>query len=408
MRMLGLPPIVCVSNAEWDAPIPTNRQQVIRRFARRAPVAYIESPLPVVGSFIGRSRGRTRRLGWRDEDGVRVLQTWDWLPYPISKRSAWLSRWMDGAFRARVVAGWRELVREGWTRPITWFYAPDGGDLLGAFHERLSVYHCVDDYQAIERYNHYRRVAIYSERKEERYLVRAVDQVIVSAPTLLERWRTVNPHIALMPNVADTELFAQALESGPDHPLLAEIPAPRVIFMGALDRYKVDFSLLDALAKRLPDVQFVCIGPVGAADRTARGNIPRGANIHYIGRLPQRSLPAALRHASAGLIPYALNEYTMSVSPLKLYEYLSAGLPVVASPLPGLLAYPADGALIAEPDVTTFAARLLEAIDYDTAARRRIAQRAAAHNWERRMEELEALIFQRLSVARESGERSVT
>ncbi len=389
-----LPPIVCVSNAEWDAPIPTNRQQIMRRFARRTRVAYIESPLPVVGSFIGRSRGRLRKHGWRVVDGVHVLQAWDWLPYPITKRSKTLSRWMDRAFRAYVLRAWREL---GWPRPIAWFYAPDGADLLGAFDERLSVYHCVDDYQAIERYNRYRRVAIYSELKEERALVHGVDLTLVTAPSLMERWRGDSPNIALMPNVADTALFSQALEPGPDHPKLAGVPMPRVVFMGALDRYKMDFDLLGAVARRLPEVQFICIGPLGSADSTTGADAPRGPNLRYIGPLPHDELPAALRHASAGIIPYRLNDYTASVSPLKLYEYLAAGTPVVTTSLPGLLAQPADGALVSQPDPAEFAARLVEAIEYDTAARRRISSRAAAHSWERRMEELESLLLSNLA-----------
>jgi glycosyltransferase involved in cell wall biosynthesis len=394
--MTDLPPIVCISNAEWDALIPTNRQNIMRRFAQRTQVAYVESPLPVVGSILGRSRSRTRKQGWRLEDGVCIFQAWDWLPYPITKRSRGLSRWMDRVFRACVVREWRKL---GWPRPIVWFYAPDGGDLLGAFGERLSVYHCVDDYQAAERFNGYRRVAIYDDRKTERYLVDGVDQVIVTAPSLFERWRTVNSQIALLPNVADTTLFTQAQEEGPDHPLLEGIPTPRVVFIGALDRYKVDLELLGAVAGILPSVQFILIGPIGAADRTHRAQLPQGPNIHMIGHLPQRELPAALRRASVGVIPYALNEYTASVSPLKLYEYLAAGLPVVATPLPGLVSNPVDGALIAAPDPEAFAARLVEAMGYDMQARRRLAHSAATQDWERRMSELETLLTERLAVS---------
>ncbi|HEX9037178.1 MAG TPA: glycosyltransferase [Ktedonobacterales bacterium] len=391
---MDLPPIVCISNAEWDAPIPTNRQQIMRRLAMRTRVAYIEAPLPVAGSFVGRSRGRERKHGWRVADGVHVFQAWDWIPYPITQRSRGLSYWMDNRFRASVTRAWRRL---GWERPIAWFYAPDAGDLLGQFRERLSVYHCVDDYAAAARYNHYQRVAVYDVRKEERYLVRGVDEVIVSAPPLLERWRPVNPSVTLMPNVADTALFAQALEPGPDHPLVAEISRPRVVFIGALDQYKVDFALLGAVARRLPGVQFICIGPTGSADGTTPADAPHGPNLHYLGPLPQRELPEALRYASAGIIPYHINDYTTSVSPLKLYEYLAAGVPVVATALPGLLAEAVDGLGIAQQDPEAFTARLSEAIGYDETARLRVAQRAMTHSWERRVDEISTLLLARLA-----------
>lgn len=403
--MTALPPIVCISNAEWDAPLPTNRQQIMRRFAGRTRVAYIEAPLPVAGSFIGRSRRRTRHPGWRVEDGVHILQAWDWAPYPLTKRSKLVSRWMDQRFRAFVIRAWRELR---WPRPVAWFYAPDGGDLLGAFDERLSVYHCVDDYEAIERYNGYRRVAAYTEQKTERYLASHVDALIVTTASLRERWRASNPRLFLAPNVADTASFARALEPGPDHPALASIPRPRAIFLGALDGYKVDFQLLGEVARLAPQIQFVMIGPVGSADMTSAGDLPRAPNIWYPGYLPHDELPAAMRNASAALIPYRLNDYTASVSPMKLYEYLAAGLPVVATPLPSLVGRTEMGALLADPDPARYTERLAEAIHYDQARRRLLSERASLHSWEGRMVEFESLILDLLSTsALPSGGRTL-
>src|SRR6185437_3645903 len=130
--------------------------------------------------------------------------------------------------------------------------------------------------------------------------------------------------------------FATTLEAGPEHPALATIPQPRVCFLGALDAYKVDFALLAGAASACPDLHFVCVGPIGFADQTRGSTIPHLANLHYIDTLPQKELPALLRGCAVCIIPYHLNEYTASVSPLKLYEYLAAGRPVVATPLPAL------------------------------------------------------------------------
>ncbi len=391
-----LPPIVCISNAEWDAPIPTNRQQLMRRFAERTPVVYVEAPLPVLGSVLGHSRNRRRRHGWRQEDRVHILQAWDWLPYPIAKRSSTLSRVADARFRRYLVREWRGL---GWSRPLLWLFAPDAGDLLGAFDERLSVYHCVDDYGSIELYNGYRRVAAYSDLKREEHLAQAVDLMVVTAPKLLDRWQGANPHLYLLPNVADTALFEQALEPGPDHPVVAAIPAPHVVFLGALDRYKVDLALLAAVARRCPSVHFVCAGPIGTGDRTQSDKLPQASNLHYVGPLPQRELPAVLRTARACIIPYHLNDYTASVSPLKLYEYLAAGQPVVSTPLPSLLSVTNEGLLLSPPDPALFAARIEEAIRIDAATRRRISVQASGHSWDRRIDELEALILEHLASA---------
>jgi glycosyltransferase involved in cell wall biosynthesis len=276
-------------------------------------------------------------------------------------------------------------------------YAADSADLLEHFGERLSLYHCVDDYTAITRYVNYRRVAKYSPLKCEEALVRGVDLVVATAPRLFTRWSTLNAHTLFLPNVADTTLFASALQPGKEHPALANIPDPRVAFIGALDAYKVDFALLEGLVALCPEVQFVCAGPVGTADGTHRRALPQASNLHYLGTLPQAKLPTVLRSCSAGLIPYALNDYTSGVSPLKLYEYLAAGLPTVSSPLPALRNEQARGLFIADPTPADFAARLRDAMAVGDEERWAISHSAAAHSWESRVAELEALILARLA-----------
>jgi glycosyltransferase involved in cell wall biosynthesis len=385
-----LPPILCVSNMAWAAPTPTNRQQLMRRFAQRTRVAVVEAPLTVVGSLVGRSRQRTRQHGWRQDGEVRVLQAWDWVPYPLARRSNTASALADAAFRRYISAQWQTL---GWENPVLWLYPPDSGDLLGLFNERLSVYHCVDDYAAIEQYNGYRRVAAYDDAKREESLVRAVDVMVVTAPRIKERWQQVRNDIHLLPNVADTALFHTALEPGPEHPALAAIPRPRVCFVGALDAYKVDFALLGGVAAACPDMHFVCVGPVGFADRTSGSTIPQLPNLHYVDTLPQKELPSLLRGCSVCIIPYHLNEYTASVSPLKLYEYLAAGCPVVATPLPALQAENARGLFLSEPTVDAFAAQLRQALQVSGDERQQVAQGALSHSWEGRIDELEQLIL---------------
>jgi glycosyltransferase involved in cell wall biosynthesis len=389
-----LPPILCISNMAWDAPTPTNRQQLMRRFAERTQVAVVEAPLPVVGSFVGRSRQRTRQRGWRRDGNVRILQAWDWAPHPIANRSHALSAVADAAFRRYIKAQWRAL---GWENPVLWLYPPDSGDLLGQFDERLSIYHCVDDYAAIEHFNHYRRVAIYDSSKREVSLVRQADLMVVTAPRLKERWQSLRDDIQMLPNVADTALFATALDPGPEHPALAAIPAPRVCFIGALDAYKVDFTLLRGVASACPNLQFVSVGPIGFADQTRNDDIPRLPNLRYLETLPQAELPSLLRGCAVCLIPYHLNDYTASVSPLKLYEYLAAGCPVVATPLPALQAEDAPGLLLAPPDADVFAEQVHRALSITRDERHQISQAARSHSWERRIDELERLLLARIA-----------
>jgi glycosyltransferase involved in cell wall biosynthesis len=133
------------------------------------------------------------------------------------------------------------------------------------------------------------------------------------------------------------------------------------------------------------------VGPVGPGDpRADVSMLAAQANIHLLGPRTYHELPAVLRGADAGLIPYARNELTGSIFPMKVYEYLAAGLPVVATELPAL----ADVAEVARaPDAQGMARLLVQALATDTPARRAERSRAAAaHSWDRRLQEISAAV----------------
>jgi glycosyltransferase involved in cell wall biosynthesis len=250
------------------------------------------------------------------------------------------------------------------------------------------VYHCVDDIAAQERID-----TASFHAAEARFAARA-DLVLASAPALAERLRKISPNVLDAPNVADTELFSTALIPSPPAPLdpaMAALPAPRIVFTGAIVAMKLDLEMLAELARLRPAWSFALVGPVGPgepdADITAITGEP---HIHLLGPRSYTELPDVLRAADAGLIPYRRNTLTESIFPMKVYEYLAAGLPVVATPLPAL----ADVAEVATaPDAQGLAALLDEALAEDTPERRAERSRqAASHSWDRRLEEIAAAI----------------
>ena len=226
-----------------------------------------------------------------------------------------------------------------------------------------------------------------------RFAARA-DLVLASAPALAERLRTISRNVLDAPNVADTELFARALEPSPParlDPGMAALPAPRIVFTGAIVAIKLDIPLLVELARLRPSWSFALVGPVGPGEPGADVSpLAAEPNIHLLGHRVYRELPDVLRAADAGLIPYARNELTASIFPMKVYEYLAAGLPVLATPLPALAGV-ADVA--SAPDARGIAVLLDEALAGDSATRRAERSRAAASSsWERRLEEIAASI----------------
>jgi glycosyltransferase involved in cell wall biosynthesis len=171
--------------------------------------------------------------------------------------------------------------------------------------------------------------------------------------------------------------------------------APVVGFAGNLTAEKVDFDLLEAVARARPEWSLVLVGPPA---EDARGQLDRlGAlnNVHALGFRPYEELPAYVSGFSVGVIPYRATAYTRNCSPLKVYEYLAAGKAVVASGVPELSGMEPDVTLADRPEAFVAAIEsALAASSPEAVARRRAT--AEQNTWEARTERLLDLVGGRL------------
>jgi len=373
--------IVCVGFADWDTELWTNQHHLMSRLAADNRVLFVESlglrRPQLAGRDLARIARRLRRglAGARTTaEGVHVVSP---LVLPLHGRP--LVRALNARLLPAVVG--RTARRLGFERPILWAYVPQAEALLDVLRPALVVYHCVDDIAAQPG------IDAESFRAAEARFARRADLVLASAPALARRLRRLGAEVLDAPNVADTAAFACALAPGPVDAALAALPAPRIVFTGAVVATKLDVELLVALARLRPDWSFALVGPVGPGDPGTDVSALRAEpNIHLLGIRTRDALPDVLRGADAGLIPYAMNELTRSIFPMKVYEYLAAGLPVVATPLPAL----ADVDEIATaPDAAGLAAALDAALaDASPERRRERSHAAAAHSWEARLAEV--------------------
>ncbi len=372
--------IVCVGFADWDAELWTNQHHLMSRLARENRVLFVESlglrRPQLAGKDVKRIARRLRRglAPPRAADGLHVLS-----PLVIPLHRFRLVRELNRRLLALLVR--RATRRLGVERPVLWAYVPQAEALLDALRPALVVYHCVDDIAAQPG------IDGASFRAAEERFARRADLVLASAPSLARRMRTLNPNVLDVPNVADTTLFARALEPGPVDSALDALPRPRVVFTGAVVATKLDVPLLVELARARPDVAFALVGPVGPGDpRTDVSALAAEPNVHLLGARAYGELPAVLRGADVGLIPYARNELTDSIFPMKVYEYLAAGLPVVATRLPSIAGV---DAVETASDAAGLAALIDAALAHDDPSRRAARSRAAeAHSWDARLREI--------------------
>ena len=379
--------IVCVTFGAWDDMVETP-QQLMTRLAERNRVLFVDQPVAPLDFLHGmRPPGAmVRKLDqWRK--GLRHVSENIWvgepppvLPLrtnPVSNRinTAVLRRWLS-----------RQVRTLGFKDPIYWSFQPWFPNLSRDIDASLRVYYCVDDFAAAPYWWNPKS----GVRVREAQCCREADIVICTGQKLVEARKELNPNTHFIAEGADVDLFATAL--APETivpPELAVLPG-KVIGYAGLINWRIDVDLMVYLAERHPEWSFALIGPVKEDENLARlTGLP---NVHLFGRKTVPELPPYLKAMDVCLIPYVLNDYTHHIFPLKLYEYMAAGKPIVSTDMAEMRAY--EGAEMAiGRSHEDFHDKVVEALAHDSPERAAARRRTAAqHSWEHRIEEISALL----------------
>jgi len=354
---------------------PTSNHHVLRELARTRRVLWLNSlatRTPKLSS--GRDLGKIgRKLVEFARGPVNVENDlWVTTPLVLPLPGSAIARAVNRQILRATIRALR--LRLGIKQFELWTFLPNTADYIGTLGEQLAVYYCVDEWSMFSYLDRAQTVAA------ERRVLERVDAVFAINHALADAKRAINRATYVSPHGVDHSLFARALDPAVAVPAdLAALPGPRIGFYGTL-RDWVDFELIAHLARARPAWSIALIGQA-LGDLSALDGLP---NVHLLGQKRHDELPAYCRGFDAGMIPYRIDERMTFVNPLKLREYLSAGVPVVSTPVPEVVRYSHMCRIAATPE--SFVIALEAALAEATPAARRVRSDAMSQEtWSARV-----------------------
>jgi glycosyltransferase involved in cell wall biosynthesis len=287
-------------------------------------VAYISKPLSPWHLLFAKNAERTDRFDiWRNQ-GVVKDDIWSYVPmssFTPSNTPLLRSQWCFDHWQNFTFPNFINVLKErGFDRVnILWFDNPVFGFLLDQVPHEKSVLRIADNLKGFE--NSWPALI-----EKETELAGRVDRVIYTARNLKGEFegKVDEGKMTYVSNGVDFDFFEKADKSFPEE--FSKIPEPRITYVGAIDKW-FDIEMLVQTAKNLPGCNFVVIG-------LARTNISRlegVKNIFLLGSKPYSRVPQFLTHSQVGIIPFVRNDLVKFVNPIKLFEYMACGLPVVST-----------------------------------------------------------------------------
>ncbi|MDP2883956.1 MAG: glycosyltransferase [Ignavibacteria bacterium] len=379
--------IVIISISDWEGP-KRIRQFLSEELARQGNrVLFVESQYTLSKFLQKPSLSRALRFlkgPRRLSDNLFLLATFPFIPG--GEFSAGISRtnWnLERSFLRQA------MKRLGFRDPLLWIFAYNAGPLIGKLGESLSLYFCNDAFSLlVDSKSLQQRIALL-----EQEVMGKVDLVFTVSDKLSKEKSRFHESVHTINHGVDYLLFERIARSKASRP--ADLPSGKpVIGYSGVIRYMLDLDLIRFLAEQKPDWDFVLVGPVSESRSEFYAQIEslkRRSNVHFLGPKRPEELPLYINSFDACLLPYVKGEVsTYYAAPLKFYEYLAAGKPVVSTV--GPKEYDCDVVINCTSPQEVLAA-ITDVLSKDSADRARKRKEIAKRNsWPERVRQIDAIL----------------
>lgn len=380
--------IVCLSTTNYH-PLPTRKQNVMNRL-RNAEILYFDPPVSYIAPLKDKKcRERLtmhKNPGEKPQDNITVYALPPVLPF--FNKFRWVNR-LNQKRQAKYVR--RKMREHGFGEDtVLWCYSPSSCDIVKHVPHKKLVYDCVDRHSAYK--GHITPAVVDGMEKD---LASGADMVFSTAVGLHETLSRYNQNAAMIPNGAAYEIFSKVQtekESLACPEPLKDLPHPIYGFVGMLQEC-IDYALIESLAKAQPEATIFFIG------RTLPGvnldHLKKYPNIVIHGLVPQPELPAYIAQFDVCLNVFRAGALSKDVSPLKFYEYLATGKPVVSTREPLQVSDFADVVYIADNEAEFLAHCREAAAENDPEKVEKRLSYGEACSWSERVKQMEGELYRR-------------
>jgi glycosyltransferase involved in cell wall biosynthesis len=394
-----MPDLIFVSLENWDE-IWRRNQFVCAEWARRHPqatVLFVGLPINVSNAV---RRGQLRRIFAARSyppavEGANVVVTH---PLKLLPDSIGLGRWINAAMFRRHVK--KEVRRLGLERPMLWLNPQSAVHMVGRMNEAGCIYDVTDDWTALSQSESLRKRIIADDAE----LCGKADAVIVCSQRLLEMKRAMARRVHLIPNGVEVEHYAGVTKEGPVPETARGWAKPVFGYTGTAHPDRVDVKLVAELSERLAQHgkgSLVFVGPNHLPGDVV-GQLTARGNVYFTGAVPYLKIPEYMRAFDVCVVPHRMSAFTESLNPIKLFEYLAAGKPIVATDVAGFRDFP-ELVRIARTADEFFDQMLLALQEGDSKLQAR-RDEAAKHSWKLRVDQIEEVL---MSIGRQPIEPSM-